>query len=332
SMAVKGFLRIAEDSDKDYRLELTGQSVPLSGGERTVARKLFRSRSAIDLKQKNHKTLQAAQKALRTSLRNEFEKVYFVRNRNAFFMGLGISLLPLLLLIATADQPAAAAFVTVWLAIWSVAVYFLFLKVWRGWRTALAGGSVAGSAGALFMTLFSLPFFGGEIMGLAFYAEAVSVGGAVVLLLVQLVNLIFYHLLKAPTLLGRKAMDQIEGFADYLSIAEKDRMNLLNPPQRTPELFEKYLPYALALGVEQAWSEQFADVLEQASASQGRAYSPRWYTGRSFDRGLTGFASSLGSGFSSAVSSASTSPGSSSGSGGGGSSGGGGGGGGGGGW
>ncbi|MCG8547144.1 MAG: DUF2207 domain-containing protein, partial [Alphaproteobacteria bacterium] len=97
SMAVKGFLRIAEDSDKDYRLELTGQSVPLSGGERTVARKLFGSRrNAIDLKQKNHKTLQAAQKALWTSLRNEFEKVYFVRNRNAFFMGLGISLLPLL--------------------------------------------------------------------------------------------------------------------------------------------------------------------------------------------------------------------------------------------
>ena len=332
NMAVKGFLRIEEASDNEYRLERIDESAPLSGGERAVARKLFGSRrSAIDLEQKNHKTLQAAQKALQTSLRNEFEKVYFVRNRSQFFVGLGISLLPLLLLTAAADQPAAAIFITVWLAIWSVAVYFLFLKVLRGWRAALATGSIAGSAGALFMTLFALPFFGGEIMGLAFYSQAVSIGGAVVLLLVQVVNLSFYHLLKAPTLLGRKAMDQIEGFADYLSIAEKDRMNLLNPPQRTPELFEKFLPYALALGVEQAWSEQFADILERA-ASQGQTYSPHWYAGRRFGHGLRGFTSSLGSGFAGAVSAASTSPGSSSGSGGGGSSGGGGGGGGGGGW
>jgi uncharacterized membrane protein len=130
-------------------------------------------------------------------------------------------------------------------------------------------------------------------------------------------------------------MDQIEGFTDYLSVAEEDRMNLLNPPERTPELFEQFLPYALALGVEQAWSEQFSDVLARAAqdaAAQGRSYSPRWYSGRSFDRGLGSFASTLGGGFSGAVSAASTAPGSSSGSGGGGSSGGGGGGGGGGGW
>ena len=30
-------------------------------------------------------------------------------------------------------------------------------------------------------------------------------------------------------------MDEIEGFKDYLSVAEQDRMNLLNPPDRTPE-------------------------------------------------------------------------------------------------
>ncbi len=130
-------------------------------------------------------------------------------------------------------------------------------------------------------------------------------------------------------------MDGIEGFRDYLSVAEKDRMNLLNPPDRTPELFEQFLPYALALGVEQQWSEQFSDVLAQAgsdAAAGGRHYSPRWYSGRSLDSGFSDFASSLGGGFAGAVSSASTAPGSSSGSGGGGSSGGGGGGGGGGGW
>ena len=35
-------------------------------------------------------------------------------------------------------------------------------------------------------------------------------------------------------------------------------------PERTPELFEKFLPYALALGVEQKWSEQFSTELAAA--------------------------------------------------------------------
>ena len=64
--------------------------------------------------------------------------------------------------------------------------------------------------------------------------------------------------MKAPTLAGRKILDQIEGFKLYLSVAEKDRLNLANPPELTPALFEQFLPYALALGVEQKWSEQFS--------------------------------------------------------------------------
>jgi uncharacterized membrane protein len=149
------------------------------------------------------------------------------------------------------------------------------------------------------------------------------------------INIIFIILLKAYTLKGRKLMDQIEGFKMYLSVAEKERLNLLNPPNETPELFEKYLPYALALDVEQHWAQKFAGVLARAGEG-GEPYTPLWYVG-AFQHGFIpgDFAHSLGSSFSSAISSAATPPGSSSGSssgGGGGFSGGGGGGGGGGGW
>ncbi|MBU0469488.1 MAG: DUF2207 domain-containing protein [Candidatus Omnitrophica bacterium] len=140
---------------------------------------------------------------------------------------------------------------------------------------------------------------------------------------------VFGHLLKAPTLQGRKIMDQIEGFKMFLSVTEKERMNLLNPPDQTPELFEKYLPYALALGVEQKWSEQFATVFERL-AQAGSAYHPYWYHGRYRDFRANDFSRNLSSSFSNAIASSSTPPGSSSG--GGGFSGGGGGGGGGGGW
>ncbi|MCW5580383.1 MAG: DUF2207 domain-containing protein, partial [Luteimonas sp.] len=138
---------------------------------------------------------------------------------------------------------------------------------------------------------------------------------------------------KAPTLAGRRLMEEIAGFRMYLEVAEKDELRVRRGPERTLELFEKYLPYALALGVENAWAEQFADILAGVKAEGGGTASMRWYSGPSLHSlGSGGFASGLAGGLSGAIASASAASGGSSGGGGGGSSGGGGGGGGGGGW
>ena len=182
------------------------------------------------------------------------------------------------------------------------------------------------------MTLFAIPFVAGELaaIGMLIYFSSITV--AVIWITAIFIDLLFYHLLKAPTRAGRKIMDKIEGFKMYLSVAEGERLNILNPPEKTPELFEKYLPYALALDVEQAWAEKFSNVFKEIAQS-GREYHPVWYSGRAW-RSLEAknFTSALSSSFSNAISSSSIAPGSSSGSGGGGFSGGGGGGGGGGGW
>lgn len=142
----------------------------------------------------------------------------------------------------------------------------------------------------------------------------------------------FAILLKRPTLRGRKLLDDMLGFRDYLEVAEKDEMNLRNPPEKTPELFERYLPFALALGVDQAWGEKFASVLDAIRGPDGSGYSPVWYSGHWSNASLSSTTSGLSSGLNSAIASSVTPPGSSSGGGGGGFSGGGGGGGGGGGW
>jgi uncharacterized membrane protein YgcG len=151
-------------------------------------------------------------------------------------------------------------------------------------------------------------------------------------LLALLSNGLFGWLLKAPTVAGRAAMDRIEGFKMYLDVAEGEQLKRITapPPKMTPQLYESYLPAALALGVEQRWAEKFARVLEIEQPN----YHPAWYVGaNAFNAANIGnFSSQLGSSLSSAISSASTAPGSKSGGGGGGFSGGGGGGGGGGGW
>ena len=143
---------------------------------------------------------------------------------------------------------------------------------------------------------------------------------------------LFAILMKRPTIRGRKLLDEMLGFKDFLEIAEKDELNLRNPPEKTPELFEAFLPFALALGVDQQWSERFASILAAIRGPDGGAYRPSWYNGSWNSSNLSKTTSKLSSSLNSAISSSVSPPGSSSGGGGGGSSGGGGGGGGGGGW
>jgi uncharacterized membrane protein len=157
-----------------------------------------------------------------------------------------------------------------------------------------------------------------------------------VILIILLVGLgiLFTWLIKAPTPRGRALMDEAEGFKMYLSVAEKERLNLVHEPELTVERFENLLPYAIALGVENEWGDRFENALKR-SMQETKSYNPAWYVGTRPGTAAfspSHFTSTMGKSFSSAISSASTPPGSSSGSGGGGSSGGGGGGGGGGGW
>jgi hypothetical protein len=167
-------------------------------------------------------------------------------------------------------------------------------------------------------------FVGGPPLWIAFAALSLLLHG------------LFLLLLRAPTPAGRRVMDEIEGFRRYLDTAEQDRLERMRSPALTPEVFEAFLPYAYALGVENSWCKRFArEMPEEVGRQSGRqsGWRPRWYHGDSHGvAALNHLGSDFGRSFSSAIAAASSPPGSSSGSGGGGSSGGGGGGGGGGGW
>jgi len=149
-------------------------------------------------------------------------------------------------------------------------------------------------------------------------------------------NGIFLYLMKAPTELGRKVMDQLEGLRLYLETAEADRLNS-GAPEITADRFEALLPYAVALDVEKPWVQAFEAALRRAypdDADPMRRYQPGWYSGGgdwssgSFDSAMTSTVGSVSGAFAAAMPASSGSSGFSGGSG----SGGGGGGGGGGGW
>jgi uncharacterized membrane protein len=175
-------------------------------------------------------------------------------------------------------------------------------------------------------------FFGGVLIAMMlenFWQIGYFIAG---IILCVIVLKIFSRLLAAYTPEGRELMDNIEGFRMFLSTADEKRFDTMAPPKKSLELYEKYLPFAIALGCEIEWGQQFEDIINTAylgGAAVASSFS------HSFSNDSKSFSSSFASSFSGAISSASTPPSSSSGGGssfGGGSSGGGGGGGGGGGW
>lgn len=77
----------------------------------------------------------------------------------------------------------------------------------------------------------------------------------------------FGWFMPARTADGAKALAGVLGFEDFLSHVEADHMDRIS---QTPETFEKFLPYAMALGVEKKWVGAFQNIYTQP---------PSWYQG-----------------------------------------------------
>ncbi len=325
NLAVKGVVEIEQRGTKYTLKRLPAVTPSLAAGERALLKQLFKHRDTIELKKSEHGRVGGAMEKHKNSLKRDYEKRYFSTNGVWVIPGVLLSIVMMLVsakFASTKEEAIIPLFMSIWLTFWSFAVYLLGKMVINSWRHGVVGG--------IFSLLFATPFFFGEVVGIwVLFSQG---GPGIAMVMAMAINVLFYHLLKAPTLAGRKILDKLEGFRLYLEMAEKDEMNLRNPPEKTLQLFETFLPYALALDVEQKWAERFASVFAQMERSQGH-YRPTWYHGTAFtSAAVGGFAGGLAGAFTSAISSASTAPGSSSGGGGGGSSGGGGGGGGGGGW
>jgi len=300
----------------------------MAAGESVLVKKLFSGSKSRTLKQSNHSYIKDALDAHETSLERDYEKKYFITNSGYFFLGLLITIVVLIASIfmtPNLTQTGGSVIIVVWLSGWSFGVFFLIKNAIHAWYRAKG---ILTTIVAAYATVFALIFTGIELYVISSFSNMLNWSLVVLIVFGAGINWLFYELLKAPTHVGRKLLDKIEGFRRYIEVAEKQELELRHPDGRCPELFESYLPYALALGIEQTWAEKFADILVKISADGAHSYHPRWYSGPSWDDNHIGdFTSSLGNNFTTAISSSSTAPGSSSGGGGGGSSGGGGGGG-----
>ena len=338
-MAVRGFITIKENGGSYTLRRTAADNRVLTADEKNIATMLLEGRSEIWLHNENHVIIKDAIESLKRWLKAAEERIYFVTNSRYMIPAIVLSIVVLLAAVSLngPKKMIPAVFLCVWLSLWSIGVAALGMGAFYGWKAVLSGGRFSGMSllGAVVLTVFAIPFFLGELFGISMLAVTTSIAIAATLLLSAFLHVLFHHLLKAPTRAGRTILDKIEGFKMFLGAVDGDRLNRVMPPNQTPETFEKFLPYALALDLEQAWAQKFSGLLDGASHAPGsNGYSPAWCDGAGWSTlGAAGFASSLSGSFTSAISSSATAPGSSSGGGSdGGGSGGGGGGGGGGGW
>ncbi len=325
-MGVRGHVRLVEEdrgwlSGKHTRLERLAGKEPLPEEEEAALDCLCSPGEEIMMEQKNHDIFSSSQNALQGVLKARYEGKLFKRNIGWAAAGLFLFAACFWLVCAAVDLSTGGALV------WQVGVVLGILvacaMLWLAFHDTATGKCALSLIG--FVGLGTA-----ATLGMPIFAEALSSGWwlPIVLPLAALPIVISaFWWIAAPTPQGRKVLDHIAGFKQYLSITEAERLDRMTSPKDTPELFEKYLPYAIALGVENRWAKRFEGVLAAASAQGQRGFA--WYSGSSSPwSNPTGFVTNVGSSLSSAVGSASAAPGSS----GGGSSGGGGGGGGGGGW
>jgi len=74
---------------------------------------------------------------------------------------------------------------------------------------------------------------------------------------------LFARQMTAKTLTGARTWVAVLGFQEFLNRVDKDRIQKM-----PPDTFEKYLPYAMALGVEHHWAQAFDGIVKDP---------PSWY-------------------------------------------------------
>lgn len=165
--------------------------------------------------------------------------------------------------------------------------------------------------GPVYATNVGATLTGVMISGAAFMVAAMTYRGTpmqnvdltmagVAALAIAAMNVLFFTLMKAPTALGRELLDEIAGFRMFLATAEHERMKMADAPEMTDHLYAAYLPNALALDLELAWSDRFSSTLKRAIPDP---MDYDWYAGggdEMFNDGLVGMAGALGAAITSA--------------------------------
>lgn len=301
NLAVKGLVEL-QDLKKSIIVTRTDKAAgDLPTGEKVLLGALGAAGTSLAIDKSNGKRVQTLGRDFRDAMEKEHRRKYYLANWTQAIGGILLSLACLAGLLLFGSLPEEGIVLVILPVFASVFVSIFAVALGQNFRRSKSlGARIFAVAIIAFISFVFLTVFGGVMLALFATGAATgqlplfaAIGGIVV------TNLVFFFLMGAPTPLGRKMMDGIAGLRQYLTLAEKDRMNMAGAPEMSPRHFETLLPYAVALGVEKPWSETFDRwLLAAAAAGAAATYQPVWYHGDSLSSGtftdrMGGFAGSM---------------------------------------
>jgi len=109
------------------------------------------------------------------------------------------------------------------------------------------------------------------VVGPAFFISLVfGYFNLIIGIITGFIIIIFGYMMPCRTKKGVEAKEHILGLKSYMSVAEQRRIEFHSAPEKNPEIFEKLLPYAMVLGIEKQWAQQFEEIY---------THEPSWYHG-----------------------------------------------------
>ncbi|MGV8853713.1 MAG: DUF2207 domain-containing protein [Devosia sp.] len=270
NLGVKGLVTIDNSTD-NLRMTVTGQKpdAALPAGEELVFDYL-NAKHSVEIDKSTGPELDKRRQSFVTAITHENRTIWFKNNTGYSILGyaLGIGLLAGMAVTDILDP--------LWL-IGSIVLGILLSSlgglISKGFQKRFLSRVFI----AIWVAIAAFNIFGFALNSLTSLQLNIA---AISAISIVMVTIIFAFLMRAPTLQGRKVMDEIDGLKLYLETAEKERLNMVEEPPMTVTRFERLLPYAIALGVEKPWSEHFeAELSRNAVSDASGAYMPVWYSG-----------------------------------------------------
>ncbi|NKK61202.1 DUF2207 domain-containing protein, partial [Rhizobium leguminosarum bv. viciae] len=303
NLAVRGYVKL-EDLENSIVIQGTGKPLgkeKFQAGEIELLKVAGGAGSTLTIDKANGERVKSVGQAFRSAIEKEHRGKYYNSNLGYTAGGIVLSAAALVILFVFGSlEPDTIALMLIPIAISVfVAVFVAGLvrslhrgKSLFGKIIAIISASIGAFVGISILAILVMALTS-SLMELHETPMLFAVGGIVLL------NILYFFIMGAPTPLGAKMMDGIDGLRQYLTLAEKDRMNTAGAPKMSPQHFETLLPYAVALGVEKPWSRTFETWLAAAAAGAAAAYAPAWYAGNfnsgSFSDRIGGFSSSMAS-------------------------------------
>jgi hypothetical protein len=265
-LAVRGCIRV-EIANEKYRLSRLmsdrAAESSLAPEEKRVLAALFEDGPAIELSPAMDER-NAAQNGryvfhIHEELARGLKGKYFTRHSGIVALGvLGTFLFALpLAAIARGSGATGAVFLTVWILLCGFMIGFLFeFSFASAWKAAVGAGT--GWLKLLPGTLAMAVFGGVIVYMLTKLAAGVSPAYSLMLAAFLLINFGWAPRLRRKTPLGRQVSDQIAGFRQFLQKVDQDRLDRLDPSAGAAQDLDRFLPYAIALEVKEAWGDRLS--------------------------------------------------------------------------